>query len=412
MLENVYRSVLSCRPALAYGAGGAARSVQNLLGEAFPGTHLETCVNEKTAYEMALAGAWVSKRVACIFSVEGVYEALDPLMTSAYTGVKGGFVILCIKQTDLDATPLGTFSKLPVLTSDGTPDDLSSTLQFAFDLSERHEIPCLVETLPPSDAGTENTTAATDGRRQSTFVKDPGRWAATPKFRFQLHKALNAKIEKIRDEFELYEGNSQTSNGTAGVITHRAFNGRTGRTNASVLTLGTIFPLPKKLVTGFIEKMQSVEIREGTYPAIEMQIAAKDRINGPMSKPSTRVCEATGRKAEIICGLTVVRDELGPASSINMAHGMASSHAQKGILAITDETAFFHSGLPAFVNTLYNGSSYVLVIKTETEKGMSDITRYMDGIGFSGHSVIEKAAEIERFKAAEGLKVLLFEGDL
>jgi TPP-dependent indolepyruvate ferredoxin oxidoreductase alpha subunit len=381
------------------------------LREAFPGTRLETCVNEKTAYEMALAGAWVSKRVACIFSVEGVYEALDPLMTSAYTGVKGGFVIVCIKQTDLDATPLGTFSKLPVLTSDGTPDDLSATLQFAFDLSERHEIPCLIETLPLSDAGTEQSVAAPDGR-QAKFVKDPGRWAATPKFRFQLHKALNEKIERIRDEFELYEGNSQILNGTAGVITHRAFSGRTGRDNASVLTLGTIFPLPRKLVAGFIAKMQSVEVREGTYPAIEMQITAKDRIDGPLTRrPSAR--EAAGRrKAETICGLTVVRDELGPASSINMAHGMASSHGRKGILAVTSEAAFFHSGLPAFVNTLYNGSSYILVIKTETAKGTSDIVRYMEGIGFSGYSTIEKAAEIERFTAGEGLTVLLFEGDL
>jgi TPP-dependent indolepyruvate ferredoxin oxidoreductase alpha subunit len=233
-------------------------------------------------------------------------------------------------------------------------------------------------------------------------------------FRFQLHKALNEKIEKIRNEFELYEGNGQTSNGTAGVITHRAFNSGTGRTSASVLTLGTVFPLPKKLVTGFIGKMQSVEIREGAYPAIEMQIAARDRINGPMSRQAAaRAREATGRqKAEIICGLTVVRDQLGPASSINTAHGMASSSARRGILAITSETAFFHSGLPALVNTLYNGSSYVLLIRTETEKGTSEIIRYMDGIGFPDYSVIEEAAEIGRFKATEGLKVLLFEGDL
>ncbi len=414
MLENVYRSVLSCRPALIYGAGAAASSVQNLLRKAFPGTHLETCVNEKTAYEMALAGTWVSKQAACIFSVEAVYEALDPLMTSAYMGVKGGFVILCIKQTDLDATPLGVFSKLPVLTSDGTPDDLSSTLRFAFDLSERHEIPCLVETLPPLETGPEESDAAADGRRKSQFVKNPGRWAATPKFRFQLHKALNEKIEKIRDEFELYEGNGQTSNGTAGVITHRAFSGRATGNSASVLTLGTVFPLPKKLVGGFIGKMQSVEIREGAYPAIEMQIAAKDRVNGSMSKgPSAHTPKPAGRrKTETIHGLTVVRDDLGPASSINAAHGMASAGAPKQVIAITDEAAFFHSGLPAFVNTLYNGSSYVLVIKTETQKGMSDIIRYMDGIGFSGYSVIEKAAEIERFKAGDGLKVLLFEGDV
>src|SRR5208283_3212977 len=134
------------------------------------------------AFEMALAGAIVSKRTACLFSVDGVYETLDPLMSSAYTGVKGGFVVVCMKEGALDVTPLGPFSKLPVLVSDGTVEDLASALSFAFDLSERHEMPCLVETLVPK--GLFPGAAWKAPRGSSAFVKNQDRWAAIPRFRY------------------------------------------------------------------------------------------------------------------------------------------------------------------------------------------------------------------------------------
>ena len=143
MYRGILELMLSCGPRLVYGTG-----MPDKAKDASPGIHFESCVNEKAAYEMALAGAYASKRTACLFSVEGVYEALDPLMSSAYTGVKGGFVVVCVKEGALDVTPLGPFSKLPVLVSDGTPDDLAAALSFAFDVSERYEMPCLLETLP------------------------------------------------------------------------------------------------------------------------------------------------------------------------------------------------------------------------------------------------------------------------
>ncbi len=54
---------------------------------------------------MALSGVWTAKRTACIFSTAGLYEALDPLMSSAYMGVKGGLVIACVKEGTLDVNP-------------------------------------------------------------------------------------------------------------------------------------------------------------------------------------------------------------------------------------------------------------------------------------------------------------------
>ncbi len=62
---------------------------------------------------MALAGSWASKRTACLVSSEGFYDALDPLMSSAYTGSVGGFLIIAVQENDEEVTPLGLFSKMP-----------------------------------------------------------------------------------------------------------------------------------------------------------------------------------------------------------------------------------------------------------------------------------------------------------
>ena len=176
MYQNIYELILSCRARLVYTAGAPGLEVNSAKGS---GVHFEACINEKAAFEMALAGAWTAKRAACIFSAAGVYEALDPLMSSAYMGVKGGLVIAAVKEGALDVTPLGLFSKLPVLVSDGSRDGLSSTLSFAFDLSERYEIPCLVETLPPREPF-ERAEELRGPAGRSAFVKNPARWAAIP----------------------------------------------------------------------------------------------------------------------------------------------------------------------------------------------------------------------------------------
>lgn len=404
--RDVYEVILSCGPRLVYTA--RLEETGGVAPEGTPrGVHFESSVNEKAAYEMALAGAWASKRTACLFSVEGVYEALDPLMSSAYIGVKGGFVVVCVKEGPLDVAPLGPFSKLPVLASDGAPEDLAAALFSAFDLSERYEMPCIVETLPLKGRPSPAAGKAPDGT--SAFVKDPARWAAIPKFRFKLHKALNEKIDRIREEFETYGGNVRIPGGAKGVITHRAC--RDGMApGASVLALGTIFPLPDRLVTAFIDDMEEVRIVEGDVPAIEVQIRGTDRIDWTLRKgrsPGKGIATPAGR--EELSGFTVVRDRLGPASAINLAHGMAKGGAKK-ILALTSGEAFFHSGLPAFVNTLYNGSAYVLVI--ERAEKWEEIGRALRGLGFNRFFRIKGAADLARYADGGELTVLFCEGDL
>jgi hypothetical protein len=92
-----------------------------------------------------------------------------------------------------------------------------------------------------------------------------------------------------------------------------------------------------------------------------------------------------------------------------MAHGMAKG-GRKKVLALTDGDAFLHSGLPAFVNTLYNGSHYLLAIKT---KGKSEeIVRILKGFGFSNFFRMSSAGDLSRYADEEQLTVLFYEGDL
>jgi len=144
---------------------------------------------------------------------------------------------------------------------------------------------------------------------------------------------------------------------------------------------------------------------------VALQIRQREKLGAVSARETIAPrSDLTEGSEEVRFGRRVVRDDLGPASSINMAHGMVLSGAEGEIIAVTDEDAFLHSGLPAFVNTLYNGSTYVLVVKTKTRA--TEIERALAGFGFETCRRIGEAGEIERYGSAGKLSVLLYEGDL
>lgn len=379
--------------------------------------HYEVSINEKVAFELALTGAVASKKTACIFTARGLYRALDPLMTSAYTGVIGGFLIVCIRTTELKVTPIGPFSKLPVIVAE-TPAALTRAIAVGYEASERHQIPFIIQTSPDADSGLPAPEAdearsggyPTESLQPSKFVKDPGRWAALPKSRYRLHGELNKKIEAIREEFEAYEGNESRVRGRRGVIRERSSSEDSSGEDGSVFNVETVFPLPLRSIDGFIDKMDKVLISEGPYPVMEVQIGdrgkvGREQIREEVAEEEPGKQHAFLRVEETIHGFRVVRDILGPASAINMAHGMTILDPDRKVLAITSEDNFFHSGMPAFVNTIYNGSSYVLLITTD--KREDEIKGMIEGWGFRNCFLLGQVAELERFKETGALTVLL-----
>ena len=414
MYEQLCKLLVGSGANLIYTASKpVGASLKKLAGKKGVSFHHEVSINEKVAYELAFTGAVASKRTACILTTEGLYSALDPLMTSAYMGVVGGFLVVSIRETSEEVTPIGPFSKLPLITAEDV-QALSRALAFGYEASERHRIPFIIQVAGGAADGakrkasnpahdslheTSYSTAARGG--PSIFTKDPGRWAALPQSRYRLHKELNKKIERIRNEFETYEGNIATHLGRKGVITDRALRKGPYDEGISTFHVETVFPLPSRSIKAFIERMDTVTLSEGEYPAMELQIRDREKAG----KGTTQSPPEPATREETMYGFLVVRDELGSASSINMAHGIAKEEPGKKILAITYEDAFFHSGMTALVNAIYNSSSFVLLIMTH---GREDEIAEMLGLwGFRNCRHIGSPSEVEHFHDANSLTVLL-----
>ncbi|MCS7280117.1 MAG: hypothetical protein NZ583_00600 [Desulfobacterota bacterium] len=376
-----------------------------------PKVHIETVINEKVAYEFALSASIVKKRSCFITGTRELCEALDPIMSSAYMGVLGPLLIVAVRDQDHDFAFLGPFSKLPLIV-EGRSEKFRDAISFGMYISEKFEIPVIVELdvlyldklCPISKTGSMVQTTGS-----FEFHKNPSRWAATPSFRYKLHKILNEKIKSIREEFENYQGNEIRLKGTTGFISYRQSALSFFFEDFSTLYLSTVHPLPLKLVSRFLEDVDEAFVLSDPHSVIEYQICDfKEKIK-PFDYQNSIKKNIHG-KAETIFGYEVVRDTLGPASSINMAHGIKKTNPERRILAITYEDHFFHSGIPAFINTLYNDSHYHLLILAKNR--VSDLKVFMEGIGFKDYYTVEKLEDLKEYLTKDGLTVFIMEGSI
>jgi len=105
--------------------------------------------NEKVAFEVALGAAVGGARAMVSMKHVGLNVAADPLFSSSYTGINGGFVIISCddpglhsSQNEQDNRRYGKFAKIPVI----EPSDSQEAYEFiqrAFDISEQFDTPVL-----------------------------------------------------------------------------------------------------------------------------------------------------------------------------------------------------------------------------------------------------------------------------
>ncbi|MCX7857261.1 MAG: hypothetical protein N2513_04690 [Deltaproteobacteria bacterium] len=381
----------------------------------FSSLHFEVTTNEKIAYEMAFATSIVKKSAAFVTTNRSVFESLDPMMSSVYMGVLGGMLIISVRDTEHDLSFLGPFAKIPIIV-EGNVKNYRDAISFGMSISKKYEIPVLVEldvtSLPQNinhGIQCEIKQDEKGTRACAEFVKDTTRWAATPNFRYTLHVLLNEKIEKIREEFETYPRNITRINGNTGFITYREAALDLLKDDFSTLFLSTVYPLPKKLVSEFIKEMEEVFILSDPHSVLRFQLQnSREKIKSSLAEKSS--FNGAFKKEERIHGYELVRDILGPASSMNMAHGIKKLSPEKNILAVTYEDHFFHSGIPAFINALYNGSDYHLLILCS--KRESELVHFMENLDFHNYYFINELSEIERYSDNKRLTVFLKKGGI
>ena len=236
----------------------------------------------------------------CAMKQVGLNVATDPLMSAAYIGTVGGFVIISCddpgpysSQTEQDTRFMAMFAKVPVF-DPASPRDAQQMLPIAFELSEKFQIPVLFRPVLRVSHAQQTITfnPIPKMERKANFPRNPQRWSATPRFRFILHKQLNQKLKEITKEFNSMTSLNFIENdqekavlgiiaGGIGYAMVRDILPELGlQGDIPVLKIGTPYPLPTEIVEAFIQKCDHVLILEETEPVIELQIRDKSKILG------------------------------------------------------------------------------------------------------------------------------------
>ena len=258
----------------------------------------EWSINEKVAFETALAVSYTGGRAAVSMKQVGLNVACDPLMSSAYTGVKGGFLVISAddpgphsSQTEQDSRLMALMAKVPVL-DPSTPEEAKDLIASAFRISEEFEIPVMVRPTTRVCHARQGVALGPVAAPSPLpgFPKNPQRWAATPRYRLTLHQQLNKKIEQLaarydREFFKRVLGGQKANRAlvSSGVALAHAYDLIVELGLEEQLALFQVqmpFPLPVSEVFKALEPFEDILVIEETAPVIEMQLGRRDGIRG------------------------------------------------------------------------------------------------------------------------------------
>jgi indolepyruvate ferredoxin oxidoreductase alpha subunit len=322
--EAIARGLLEngCAMATSYPGTPASEILASVAGMCVAekiDMHVQWAVNEKVAFEIAYAGAMTGLRTAVAMKQVGLNVASDPLMSAAYMGTKGGFVVISAddpgphsSQTEQDSRMMAMMAKIPVLDPD-SPRQAKEMVGLAFSLSEAFEIPVMLR--PTTRVCHARQDVAVDPRvdmpRQPVFERDPARWAATPKFRYHLHGELERKLEAIA----AYETTAPIQlnpsvSGPQAVVVSGVAAAHTMEIMRAIGLWDTL-PLyqvrqPFPLHTAFIAQLEArhdaILVIEETTGMIEMQLGDRRRVTGKLTRTVPRVGELTPEIIErVLC---------------------------------------------------------------------------------------------------------------
>lgn len=407
--------------------------------------YAEWSPNEKVAMEVAIGASISGVRAMASMKHVGVNVASDPLYTISYAGVNGGLVLVAAddpglysSQNEQDTRCVARAAIVPVL----EPSDSSEAkefVKFAFDLSEKYDTPVILRTttrLSHSQGQVElcERTEAEDKvyeRMPSKFVMMPGNAKGR-------HLYVEERMKRLAEDGCDFSINKAEYNDTSvGFITSGIPYQyvKEACPNASVLKLGMVHPLPKKLIQEFASKVEKLYIFEELEPVIEEQVRSwgieavgKEifTIQGEYSANLLRRAlpeaaalgaeKASGTQAAvpanvparppILCPgcphrsvfsvlnkckihaagdigcytlgavppLNVIDTTICMGASISTLHGMEKAKGRdyiKNWVAVIGDSTFMHTGINSLMNMVYNQGTGTVMILDNSTTGMT-----------------------------------------
>jgi indolepyruvate ferredoxin oxidoreductase alpha subunit len=318
--EAIARGLIEngCTMATAYPGTPSSEILSTVAGISRPletRMHIQWAVNEKIAFEIAYAGCQAGLRTAVSMKQVGLNVASDPLMSAAYMGTAGGFVIISAddpgphsSQTEQDSRMMAMMAKIPVLDPD-SPRQAREMVGLAYTLSETFKTPVM---LRPTTRVCHSRQDVRPGEispltGKPDFRKDPSRWAATPKFRYQLHLELEEKLARIAEHKDTApvlrnpqakDRSAVVASGVAAAYAAEALSDLGLRDRLPFYQVLQPFPLHTDFMYRLLTDYDEVLILEETTGIIEMQLADRNRIRGKLNGVVPRVGELLPEKVE------------------------------------------------------------------------------------------------------------------
>lgn len=398
--------------------------------------YCEWSPNEKVAAEVAIGASIVGARAMCCMKHVGFNVAADPAYTASYIGVNGGLVMVVAddpgiysSQNEQDTRMVARAAQIPVL----EPSDSAEAKEYmraAFDLSEQYDRPFVLRTttrLAHSQGLVEmKERKATEDK---PYEKDIRKTVMMPN---------NAKLRHIEIEkrnLELAEAANTLPFNTVemrdtkiGVITSGIPYQyvREALPLASVLKLGMVNPLPRKLIEDFAGKVETLYIVEELDPVIEEQVkswgikaigkeiftvqgeysanlirravlAESQKTASPAQVPGRPPILCPGcphrsvyyvlKKLKLhaagdigcytlgaVAPLSVVDTTVCMGASISNLHGMEKAKGKEYIkdwVAVIGDSTFLHTGVNSLMNMTYNHATGTVVILDNSTTGMT-----------------------------------------
>jgi len=248
--------------------------------------HAEWSVNEKVAFEEALAASWCGLTSLVTMKHVGLNVAADPLMTSAYTGVRGGFVILCAddpfahsSQNEQDTRRYAAFAKIPCL-DPGSVQEAHDLIKGAFELSKELSLPVIFRPTTrichsKSDVALGSAVPSTQA---GEFNRDPTQYVVIPAHTRILHKKLNEK-QKAVAELLIKRGYNHYELKTSGEKKRAVISGGISTSYVQEVigdslshAIITAYPIDEEWLSRFVTEHDEIFVVEELEPVIEEMV--------------------------------------------------------------------------------------------------------------------------------------------
>ena len=256
--------------------------------------YFEFSTNEKVAMEVSAAASASNLRALTFMKHVGLNVAADAYMTLAYTGVRGGLVIVSAddpgchsSQNEQDNRYYARMANIPML-EPANAEEAKEMTRLGFELSEELELPVLLRTTTRLNhvRGAVTTKGLGAQRGKGHFDKDPQRFVTIPAHARMRHARLLEQMEKaagISEESPFNEvidmGGTEYGVIASGVGFNYAVDlmAQAG-IKGKILKLGMSWPLPEKKISEFIKSVDKLIIVEEGEPLLENAVMglAKD----------------------------------------------------------------------------------------------------------------------------------------